>query len=315
MVLKVFKIVIDEVAPEHKVHPTGVPLTGHVLVETDKTEDYKEIKVSLKGKGEVGCVEYYDRQEGLIHNAREGRWYRAKEEYFSKEVKVWKKSESPDGCFTAGQHSFPFEFTIPVGCPSSIKTDEEEIRAEICYEITAKIEQPGKDDKVKQTLKIVDFVDVNTSSLQNPVRKEKTKKVGFLCCASGSVSYTLEVAHTGFNVKGDKIPIQVHIENGSSHYVNMAVRLFQRIWYSADGKHRSRQETVLEKSAAIPANTTTDWSPSQLVIPDIPVTMKGPKIMKVEYVLSVYAESLYLNPTAVYIPVVIGNASLFRPPS
>ena len=49
----------------------------------------------------------------------------------------------------------------------------------------------------------------------------------------------------------------------------MEARLFQNIQYLADGRHRYRQEKILgEKSSVIVANTTTDWSPSSLVVPD-----------------------------------------------
>ena len=306
--VKLFKIVIDEVAPEHKVHPTGVPLTGSVIVETTKTEDYKEIKVSLKGKGEVEWKEWV----GAGDERREEE-YDEKEKFLSKEVVVWKKSKSPDGCFPAGEHRFSFQFDIPVGTPSSFKSDVGEIR----YHIKAKIDQPGKDDKVKQTVKIADFVDANESSLQNPVRKEKTKEIGFLCCAAGSVNYTLEVPRTGYNVKGDSIQILVNIENGSSREVVMDAKLFKNIAYTADGHHRYRQETVLEeKSEVIPEHSSgTDWASSKLVIPDIPVTMTRPKIIKITYVLRVCAEIPYALDPTVDIPVTIGNANLFRQPS
>ncbi|XP_064405834.1 arrestin domain-containing protein 2-like [Halichondria panicea] len=306
MGLKAFKIIVDEVAPEHKVHPTGVPITGHVLVETSNTEDYREIKVTLTGLGEVEWEE-----EVRDGDERRKEKFDAKEKYVKEKVVVWKKKDDPDGCFTAGEHSFPFQFTIPVGSPSSFKSKIAEIR----YKIKAKIDQPGKDDKVKQTLKVVDMVDADASSLQQPVRREKSKSIGILCCAAGEVNYTMELARTGFNVKGDKIPIQFHIENGSTRDINMEVRLFQNISYSADGRHRYQHEKILEEeSSVITANSTIDWSASGLSIPNIIVTTKS-KIFKVGYVLRVCAEIPYsLDPT-IDIPVVIGNASLFRPPS
>ena len=307
MVLKAFKIVVDEVAPEHKVHPTGVPITGYVLVETSKTEDYKEIKVTLTGEGEVEWEELVG-----VGDDRKKEKFDAEEKFIKEKVVVWKKKDDPDGCFTAGEHSFPFQFTIPVGSPSSFKSKIGEIR----YKIKAKIDQPGKDDKVKQTLKVVDLVDADTSSLQQPVRREKSKSIGFLCCAAGEINYTMELARTGFNVKGDKIPIQFHIENGSSRDINMEVRLFQNISYSADGRHKYQHEKILEEeSSVITANSTIDWSAPGLSIPNIIVTTKGSRIFKVDYVLRVCAEIPYsLDPT-IDIPVVIGNASLFRPPS
>lgn len=308
--VKVFKIVIDQVAPEHNVHPAGVPLTGAVIVETSKAEDYKEIKVSLKGKGEVEWKE--TRGTG---DEREVVKFDAKEKFISKEIVVWKKSDSPDGCFPPGEHRLPFQFDIPVGTPSSIKTNTGEIR----YHLKAKIDQPGlkSDDKVKQSIKIVDVVDANESSLQTPVRKEKTKEVGFLCCAAGSVNYTLEVPRTGFNVKGDSIQILANVENGSSREIVMDARLIQNIKYMADHNQKFHTEKILEeKSTVIPPHTSgMDWGTSKLVIPDIPVTMTQLEIMKITYVLRVCAEIPYALDPTVDIPVTIGNASLFRPPS
>ncbi len=307
MGLKTFKIFVDEIAPEHKVHPTGVPITGHVVVETNKTEDYKEIKVTLTGVGEVEWKEVV----GVGEERREVK-FDAKEKYIKEKVVVWKKKDDPDGCFTAGEHSFPFQFTIPTGSPSSFKSDIAQIR----YKIKAKIDQPGKDDKIKQIIKVVDMVDANTSSLQQPVRREKTKSIGFLCCAAGDISYVMELARTGFNIKEDNIPIQFHIENGSSRDINMEVCLFQKITYYADSKQRYHHEKILEeKSSVITANSTTDWSASGLNIPNIIVTTKKTKIFKVEYTLRVCAEIPYSIDPTIDIPVVIGNANLFRPPS
>ncbi len=288
-------------------HPTGVPITGHVFVETNKTEDYKEIRVTLTGLGEVEWEE-----EVGVGDERRKEKFDAKEKYIKEKVVVWKKKDDPDGCFTAGEHSFPFQFTIPTGSPSSFKSNVAEIR----YKIKAKIEQPGKDDKIKQTIKVVDMVDANTSSLQQPLRREKTKSIGFLCCVAGEMSYIMELARTGFNVKGDNVPIQFHVENGSSRDVNMEVRLFQKITYSADGRHRYHHEKILEeKSSVITANSTTDWSASGLTIPNIIVTTKGTMIFKVEYTLTVCAEIPYSVDPTIDIPIVIGNANLFRPPS
>ena len=307
MGLKNFKIVVDEVSPEHKVQPTGIPLTGYIQVETDKVEDYTKVEVTLKGKGEVE----WEEERGAGED-REVVKFDAKEVYIKEKVSVWKKADDPDGCFTAGVHSFPFQFTIPTDCPSSFKSNVCEVK----YKIKAQIEQPGKDDKLKQTIKVVQLVDADTSNLQEPVRREKTKSVGFLCCAAGDLTYTMELGRSGFNVKGGQIPIQCHVENGTSKEINMEARLFQNIQYLADGGRRYHQEKILgEKSSVIVANTTTDWSPSSLVVPDLIVTTTKAKIFKVEYLVRVCAEiPLSLDPT-VDVPVVIGNAALFRTPS
>jgi len=306
MVLEVFKIVLDQVAPEHKAYPTEIPLTGHVVIKTSRVEDYTKVRVSIKGKGEVE----WEEAQGVGEERRVEK-YDAKEVYIKKEVTLWKKSEDPEGCFTAGDHTFPFEFVIPKGSPSTFKSNI----AEIGYKLKAKIEQPGKDDKTKQSIKVVDLVDSDASHLQSVVRREKTKSVGFLCCAAGDVMYSMELNRTGFLVKDGVIQMQFHVENGSSREINMEVKLIQKIRYKADGKLYYQSKNVLEeKSSVISANTTTDWTPSNLKIPDVIVTTKDSKLFEVNYVLSACAEIPYsLDPT-VDIPVILGNAAHFRDP-
>lgn len=63
-------------------------------------------------------------------------------------------------------------------------------------------------------------------------RQTTHKQVGFLCCASGYIDFTINLPHSGFCVNGDHVPLSVAVENGSGCRVRIRAEISKQITFS-----------------------------------------------------------------------------------
>ena len=146
---------------------------------------------------------------------------------------------------------------------------------------------------------------------QAPVRQVERRQIGCLCCYAGNVEFITKVPRTGYHV-ADKIPLTVDIENSSTKAIRMEAEIVQKIAFFVYSHDYTSIDTVASVSSdPISPGDTITWSPDNLVVPAVPPTLEGCRIINVEYKLSVVAILVdSLDPVCnMMIPLFLGTIS------
>lgn len=309
--VKVFDIFLDPPL-NRKGFSAGSRLTGRVVVEVDEAKAYRQIEISFVGCGKV---------EWSKGSGEDSETHRAREEYLCEAVIVWGHNlrEEEGGTLPAGHHEFPFVFSIPESCPSSYETKggSSRLDAWIRYTLTGRISTKGalKADHTTEKRVTVTREQNLGQAHEEPVRLGSQEYEGCLWCVSGPVDLTVEIPRSGFNV-GDKIPLSVSLENGSSHSPRVEASLVKKVKLKAQSHllNKSPQKVVCECSDQCRAGSTTTWDPQTLIVPDVHATMETPGgMIKISYEVSVCVGLRFGKRVEVGIPVsIVENSALSK---
>ena len=301
--VKVFKIVLNQshcIGGQNCYLP-GSAVSGYLEVENDEPKNYKAIIVYLRGYGHVSW------SEGSGENRRN---YSATEDYVNLQIVVWSSSQS-EGTHPSGRYHYHFQFTLPQNCPPSFEHDQ---TGRISYVIEAAIHTGSLNFNQKYQIyfNMLKLVSVDTTIPQSPVRLEIRKKVGWLCCNSGMITGTVQVASTVLNV-GDQIPMQVYVENGSGRQVSIKCLLVERVYYFAEGHHHMRLNSILEYQCEHlqPHSTSSDIS-FNFLVPNVRPAITHSNVIKTDHIVQVVLVIPLAINKIVEIPVVIGNAAILQ---
>ena len=262
--------------------------------------NYKNIQISLKGKGVVKWTQNTS-DTGVIV-------WTSDESYIDQRVEIWNKNQTPDGKFPPGTYDYPFSFKLPDRCPSSFERDKGSIK----YYLEAQIASttPFSDHLVKQDIRVCNLVDISRDELQVSVEKTRQKEIGFWKFKAGDVLFTATLPRTGYSVSGsDSIPLRVFTENRSSRGVTMKAAVVQNINYVVVGNTTSdKKQVVAISSEEIKARTNFGWEPKDFTVPqNADVTMNESHLIHVSYMLEIWADIPWARNASVSIPIVLGN--------
>ena len=303
--VKVFEVIVES-PPSPKGYLAGSKLTGRVVVETDAEKNYKLIDVSLVGTGKVEWTE---------GGGEESETRKAKEEFLHETVTVWGDDlgEGQSGTLSAGRHEFPFTFSIPDSCPSSYETQRasSNLDAWIRYVLTGRISTRGALKADHTVEKAVTVIKELRPQPTEPAIQQRQETEGFLCCVSGPVALTAELPHTEFAV-GDRIPLSINVENGTTHNVRVEANLAKRVKLKARSHvlKKPLHIVVRESSGPFRSRSTATWNPQALIVPDVPTTMESlGGMITISYEVKVQVNLRWGQKLDVSIPVVIGNVA------
>ena len=280
---------------------SGSKISGVVRVGVaDAKSNYKQIQISLKGKGVVKWTQNKS-DTGVIV-------WTADESYIDQRIEVWNRNQTEDGKFPPGTYDYPFTFVLPERCPSSFERQKGSIKYYLEAEIASTT--PFSDHSVKQDFKVCNLVDISRGDLQSPVEKVQQKEIGFWKFKAGDVQITATLPRTGYSVSGpDSIPLRVFVENRSSRSLTMKAAVVQNINYVVIGNTASEKKPIVSiSSEEIKARTNFGWEPKDFNIPqNTDVTMNESHVINVGYKLEVWADISWARNAAVTIPIVLGN--------
>ena len=230
--VKEFRIVLN--TPPNQVYFPGseVSRTGTLVVEVkDQAKSYKYIRISLQGYAHVKWSQVAIRMLLGIRPRLTVRTYTSKEVYVSATLVVWSRELYPGRKLEHGSYSYPFRFTLPSVLPSSFQSSIGIVR----YTVEGRIGTGAlKFDHVIQTnIPVVEVVNVYIPTFQVPVCKSMQINVCCLCCATGPVAVTVQLPRTGYCV-GEKVPLNVEVQNGSNKRLRLRAILEQRVVYTAE---------------------------------------------------------------------------------
>ena len=279
----------------------GSEVSGVLSFRVTEAKSYKYAKINLFGRAHVHWSET---------TGQTTHYYSATREYLNLHVLVWSKRRSPNGILHPGPYSFPFQITIP-NQPLPPTFGRKNAIGSIRYGVEGRIGTGALkfDHVVQAELPFVEVVDINFPQLQAPARREVTKTICCLCCASGPITLSVEIPRTGFCI-GEVIPLSVNLENGSNRQIQLSATLQQRVVYRAQGNCTYVGGPVLRLlSERLQPRTPTLWSPGDnLIIPlATETTMTSCDIIKVAYFLIVSAQIPGAISSSVEIPITIGN--------
>ena len=287
--------------PVEGVYTAGSPLSGSLTVEVDTPKHYEKITVHLLGQGYV----YWSSGK---HTDTEKKACTGSEDYVDLQQVVWKKEQSPDGTLPAGRHTFPFQFGLPLCCPSSYHS----FIGNIYYNITGVISTgPHKPNhKVKVPLDIVEVVSTDEDS-KHHFRVETRKRVGVGPFKSGDITYTVELPSTSFTV-GEDIPVSWYVENGSGRQVSLRCSLVEKIRYYVEEDCRDAMNTLVSQTGiTIPPHTASEDTVN-VPIPPCRPAMTRSNIIKSDFKLVATVVVPWATDSHIEIPVKIGNESFLR---
>lgn len=289
-----------ESPPSPKGYSCGSELIGTVVVETGEDKNYQQIEVSLEGSGKVRWT------TGSGDNSET---HTANESYVNESLTVW-SDEGHSRILTAGHHEFPFAFSIPNSCPSSYQEKKGSLNAWIRYVVKARIANKGMlkfDHSVEKQITVVREVRLDHTTAE-PVRKEKNTSEGCFCFLSGPIVLTAELPRSGF-VAGDRIPLSVFVENGSTSNLTIGASLIRKVQYKAGMKRMKNSYIEVEEfSNYFNGRSTATWPPEKLIVPDVLATLETPAgMISISYEVKVRVNLRLLQTLEVSIPVTIGD--------
>ena len=142
-----------------------------------------------------------------------------------------------------------------------------------------------------------------------PVQQVKRKQVGCLCCAAGDVEFVVQLPRTGYCVtNGDIIPLSVNVQNNSTRVIHLNAKIVKQVKFFVYSNENTTTDTVTEISSdPINPGATSIWSPTNFIVPRVPPTLVGCRIINVEYSLKVSAVIPNSFDLSCKIPLVLGN--------
>ncbi|GFN74123.1 hypothetical protein PoB_000062900 [Plakobranchus ocellatus] len=265
----------------------GTMLQGHVTIELKEPMKMRGVRLNFEGKAYVHWTERHSTGSGKNRRTTT-RHYSATEKYFDQDVLlhgIWPSQGSNTTELPQGRHTFPFQYQLPTGLPSSFEGDYGHVR----YVVSCKIDKPWKfDHKTKRPFTIISILDLNQQpNCSSRLQASNQKHLCCLCCKSGPISASFHLDRQGY-VPGEAIKLFAEISNGANRSMDKSyVELKMIVTFHATSKSRTvpRSVAVLTRPG-IPGNSEDVWSGEELVIPPLPPSfLVGCSIIDIHYIV------------------------------
>ncbi|CAL1540949.1 unnamed protein product [Lymnaea stagnalis] len=274
------------------IYYAGDVLKGHVTVELKESMKMRGIRLKFLGNAEVSWSETQTSGSG-DNETTTTYTYSNSEKYFDQEILllgIWPKQGNETIELSHGRHSFPFEYHLPTGLPSSFEDSVGHVR----YTATCNIDKPWKfDPKTKKPFTIIGVLDLNyQENAMQRLHGTNQKKLCCLCCASGPIEATFAIDRQGY-VPGEAVLLNAEITNGSSRKIAKTyVELTMIKKFHATTKSRTDCTQVARVThPGIGSHSSDVWSCEKVVIPSVPPSfLNGCKIIDIHYELKLVVD-------------------------
>ena len=258
---------------------SGQMMQGHVTVELTEAMSMRGIILNFEGKAYVHWST----------GGKNKRHYRATEKYFDQDVLlfgIWPSQGSDTVELPSGRHTFPFQFQLPEGLPSSFEGGVGHVR----YQVKCKIDKPWKfDHNTKRPFTVISILDLNqnASTYCRRLQGTKRKHLCCLCCKSGPIEASFHVDRQAY-VPGEAVKLFAEISNGTSRAMDKSYVDLKMVT-TFHAKHKSKTtktEVARVERPAIAGFREDSWSGENLVIPPLPPSfLVGCNIIDIHYIL------------------------------
>ncbi|XP_060557997.1 arrestin domain-containing protein 3-like [Ruditapes philippinarum] len=301
---EVFQIILDN---QSGVFYPGQPVTGRVDLELFDSLKVRAINLHFRGYANVHWTE---RSGGKNKRTRH---YSSNESYMNNKVCLFGKEQHGEDSvkLEPGKYSYPFNFQLPQGIPSSYEATIGRVR----YFIQSEIDIPWAFDKqTKRMFTVVNLLDLNTvPNAMSGASKTDQKTLCCLCCESDPISAMVTIDRIGY-VPGEGIVFRSEINNKSDREMTCSkAQLLMTVQYHATSKTRSVNNIVNEIAhGKIEGGGTDIWMNEKLHIPAVPPSyLQGCNIIDIRYYLMMNVDPSGLGfDLNVPVEVVIGSIPL-----
>ncbi|BES94293.1 Arrestin domain containing [Nesidiocoris tenuis] len=236
--------------------------------------------------------------------------------FFHKEYLYGHKYSSFREKLWPGNHSFPFQFTLPAQLPASFQGRFGYVR----YYCEALLLRWKEKDVRRVYFSVTNTADINTNTLaESGCEEQKTTNSCFFCCPRGTIVASAELKRRGF-APGEIAPLLVEIHNMSNSTITtLKAVIFQVVEYSSSQglRHHEDERRVLEVNRGeVKPGSSMSWGSAGVRLPPLPPTSFTPdscKIISIQYRIDI---QIYITgvqePLTLKLPIIIGNIPLKR---
>uniref|UniRef100_A0A674AJN6 Arrestin domain containing 1 n=1 Tax=Salmo trutta TaxID=8032 RepID=A0A674AJN6_SALTR len=270
------------------VYSPGESISGSVKITTGTSLQYKAIKVNCLGS----C--------GVSNKMNDMSWT-LEEQYFSSTLSVADK-----GTLAAGEHSFPFQFLIPVAAPTSFEGPF----GKIVYRVRAVIDTPrfSKDYKAQRPFYLLNLLNLNQMpNIEQPSYAVTTKRFSYLLVKTGTLMMKACSDQRGYT-PGQIIRLATEIHNKSGKDTGCVLAsLIQKVTYKTKRAVFDLRTIAEVEGAGVKAGKHAEWR-EQIIVPPLPQSaLAGCSLIEIDYFIQV---SLKSPETVVTLPIYIGNIAV-----
>ncbi|XP_051956217.1 arrestin domain-containing protein 1-like isoform X1 [Xyrauchen texanus] len=270
------------------VYNPGESVSGTVRIKTSHSLQLKAIKVNCVGS----C--------GISSKLNDASWM-LEERYLSSTLSVADKGTLP-----SGEHSFPFQFLIPVSVPTSFEGPF----GKILYKIRALIDTPrfSKDYKTQRPFYLLNVLNLNElPDIEQPSCAVTTKKFNYFLVKTGTLLLRAWSDLRGYT-PGQVIKLSAEIHNKSGKDTGCVLAsLIQRVTYRTKRPVFDLRPIAEVEGAGVKAGRHAEWR-EQIIVPPLPQSgLTGCSLISTEYFIQV---SLKSPEAVVTLPIYIGNIAI-----
>lgn len=307
-------VIIVTKTPEG-VHKAGETVNGILQYAIDEITDYKNISISLIGKGEFNIT------KGTGDNSRN---YYGKEYYIQRTINVLNKRPHETVTIPFGSYKFPFEFHLPCDIPSSYSSKSRfgtDIRGswEIKYCIKALFEKSTLLSINKTFEKnLIVYGSVNPIAPESPITFEIQKNITrfnplLLFTGSGrpKVIHLKATIANSYLTPGETIKLTYEVHNDTDVDIKRIIaNLKGRTSFTNSGVTNALEKDIKDcksESRSISKNTKTYIEVSLPTKPEL-YSIQHSKIINVEYFARITVDLPLPHMNASFeIPIAIGE--------
>ncbi|XP_072227716.1 arrestin domain-containing protein 1b [Leuresthes tenuis] len=275
------------------VYGPGEYISGTVKIRTSNSLQYKAIKVNCHGS----C--------GISNKVNDSSWS-LEEQYVNSMLSVADK-----GTLAPGEHSFPFQFLLPVAVPTSFEGPF----GKVAYLVRAAIDTPrfSKDYKAQRPFYLLNPFNLNeVPDVDHPKFAVTTKKFSYLLLKTGTLMLKTCSDMRGY-VPGQVIRLATEIHNKSGKDTGYVLAsLIQKVTYKTKRPVCDLRTIAEVEGAGVKAGKHAEWR-EQIIVPPLPQSaLAGCSLINIDYSIQV---SLKSPEAVVSLPIYIGNIPVNLSPS
>ena len=301
-----WKIDVSKDNPKEAYYP-GDTVTGNLLLDIDKPENYSQISIQLDGRAHVRWEKTQGKHTVVCEST---------DQFVNNEVTLWSGGDAPDAQLAPGHYSWPFSFEIPTRAASSHEGSD---YGNIRYSLVGKARRKngrvfgGRVRTVAEVrIAVLQLVKLTDPRLLRPVRQDIQRRFLCLFCAKRPITLTVSIPKTGY-LLGESVRLRATVENATGRRLTVTAKLKQRVTYHARGNTRDDCKTYAKVTdGEIGRRTTKDWD-ATLEIPTSDVCVAHDStcsIIKVDHYLKVTCHVPRAFSISVTVPLQLGNCVL-----
>ncbi|XP_069465816.1 arrestin domain-containing protein 1 [Ambystoma mexicanum] len=270
------------------IYGPGEPLIGTVTVRLGAPLQFRTIKVSCVG----AC--------GVSNKVNETSWA-VEEQYFNSTLSLADK-----GILPPGEHTFPFQFLLPVSAPTSFEGPF----GKVTHQVRAVIDTPrfAKDYKCNKIFYILSPLNLNDiTDIEQPNTASISKKFSYKLVKTGTLTLCLTSDLKGY-VVGQVIKLHADIENKSGKDTgSVIVSLIQKVAYKSKRSIYDLRTIAEVEGSPVKAWKCAEWK-EQILVPALPQSvLHGCNLIHIDYYIQVSMKSPEVS---LVLPIFIGNIAI-----